>query len=136
MRYGDNRFRRRESIDSETTRVIRPTDYHGRMFVPGHEDRRPPMTLRRTPLFYDKCDLCAYKIFRTGDYCPVRATSLLFRINSRRVVEQPALCGMGPDLPGPTIPRIRKCSSVRLDLCRNRGLIDTIRDRITVSKAF
>ncbi|RCN33221.1 hypothetical protein ANCCAN_20950, partial [Ancylostoma caninum] len=33
------------------------------------EEPRPTF-LRRTPQFYDKCDLCAFKIMRTGDYCP------------------------------------------------------------------
>lgn len=81
IRFDDARYRRRESVDSQATRVVRPSDYHnnyyyGRSVVPVQEERRAPMTLRRTPLFYDKCDLCAYKIMKVGDFCPVGSNFL------------------------------------------------------------
>ncbi|ETN81601.1 hypothetical protein NECAME_08399 [Necator americanus] len=93
VRYGRNEIanphRRADSLDSGSLRIQRQRpppprwpiypdkySYYGRFQAIGDSSRdewgeeHRPTFLRRTPQFYDKCDLCAFNIMRTGDFCP------------------------------------------------------------------
>ncbi|CAJ0609001.1 unnamed protein product [Cylicocyclus nassatus] len=91
LRYGRSEithYRRADSLDSGSLRIHRQRPqsrwsfypdkpyygrYHGVDDVRREEwaDEPRPTFLRRTPHFYDKCDLCAFRIMRVGDFCPV-----------------------------------------------------------------
>ncbi|VDM75065.1 unnamed protein product [Strongylus vulgaris] len=91
VRYGRteviSQYRRADSLDSGSLRIQRQRPPSRWSFYPeryphygrfqGDEAPREewaeeprPTFLRRTPQFYDKCDLCAFKIMRMGDHCP------------------------------------------------------------------
>uniref|UniRef100_A0A1I7X635 ARF7EP_C domain-containing protein n=1 Tax=Heterorhabditis bacteriophora TaxID=37862 RepID=A0A1I7X635_HETBA len=75
----DRRYRRTDSLDSASLRKRRHyiSSTSPRWRVPStstdnlakYYGKRPATLLRRTPQFYDKCDLCAFKIFRPSDFC-------------------------------------------------------------------
>ncbi|CAI4228656.1 unnamed protein product [Auanema sp. JU1783] len=106
--YYDHRSHRRcDSVDSGSVRLNRrfgPAPYqhqwksraisqdylwdntYGYNYPARHENPRlAAHTLRREPDFYDKCDLCAFKIFRSGDYCPAcgRVSSVMRSLSNR-----------------------------------------------------